>query len=370
MTTLTSDDPATSDGASAPASPAAQDLEAFLTRFGADQAAAMHLATVVLGDQLGLYRALAAAGPQTGAELAGRTGLAPRLVLEWLRAQAVSGYCQNDPATDRFWLDPAQRACLADDGGPAFVAGGTSTVSATHRGIEQVAAAFRGEGSVAWGDHDPALFSGVNRAFRPAFEAHLVASWIPALDGVEARLRAGGRVADVACGFGTSAVLMAQGYPDAIVAGFDQHEPSIEAARWAAADAGVADRVTFEVADAAALPGHGYDLVTVFNALHEMGDPVAVCRRIRDALTAGGRLMLVEPVAGDHLEDNHTPLGRSFLSASTMICLPSALSQGGDRHLGAQAPDGEFREVALEAGFTRCERVAATPLHRVLELTP
>ncbi len=347
-----------------------QELEAFLARFGADQAAAMHLATVVLGEQLGLYRALAAAGPQTGTELAQQTGLSPRLVLEWLRAQAVSGYCEHDPTSDRFWLDPVQRACLAAEGGPAFVAGGTPTVSAVHRRIDQVAAAFRGAGTVAWGDHDPALFSGVARAFQPAFETHLLASWIPALDGIDARLRAGGRVADVACGFGVTAVLMAQGYPRATVAGFDQHEPSIAAARQAAAEAGVADRVTFEVTDAAALPGHDYDLVTMCNALHEMGDPVAVCRRVRDALADGGRLMLIEPVAGDTLADNRTPRGRSFLSASTMICLPSALSQVGDRHLGAQAPDADFREVALEAGFRRCDRVAVTPLHRVLQLTP
>jgi SAM-dependent methyltransferase len=345
-------------------------LEAFRARFGADQAAALHLSTVVLGDQLGLYQALAAGGPQSGDELAARTGYVPRLVLEWLRAQAVSGYCEHDPGTDRFWLTAEQQACLADDGGPAFVAGGTSTVSAIHRGVDQVAAAFRDERELTWGDHDPGLFSGVARGFRPAFETHLVASWIPALDSVAARLRAGGRIADVACGFGASTVLMAQGYPDATVAGFDQHDLSIAAARRAAAEADVADRVTFEVADAVALPGGPYDLVTMFNSLHEMGDPVGVCRRVREVLTDGGQLMLVEPVAPDRLEDNHTPVGRSFLTASTMVCLPSALSQGGDRHLGAQAPDAHFAEVAREAGFARCERVAETPLHRVLQLTP
>jgi SAM-dependent methyltransferase len=345
-------------------------LDAFLARFGADQAAAMHLSTVVLGERLGLYRALADGGAQTGDELAARTGTTPRLVLEWLRAQAVSGYCEHDAGTDRFWLTPEQRACLADDGGPTFVAGGTTTVTAVHRGVDQVADAFRGEGGVAWGDHDATLFSGVARAFRPAFEANLVGSWIPALDGVDARLRAGGRVADVACGYGVTAVLMAEGYPATTVAGFDQHEPSIETARRAAADAGVSDRVTFEVADAAALPGGGYDLVTLCNALHEMGDPVGVCRQVRRALADGGRVMLVEPVAADTLEGNRTPLGRSFLSASTMVCLPSALSQGGDRHLGAQAPDAAFAEVAAAAGFSRCERVAETPQHRVLELTP
>ena len=345
-------------------------LETFRARFGADQAAALHLSTVVLGDQLGLYRTLAADGPQTGDELAARTGDVPRLVLEWLRAQAVSGYCEHDPGSDRFWLSAEQVACLADDGGPAFVAGGTSTVSAIHRGVEQVAAVFRDEGTVAWGDHDPGLFSGVARGFRPAFETHLVASWIPVLDGVAARLRAGGRIADVACGFGASTVLMAQGFPAATVAGFDQHDLSIAAARRGAAEAGVTDRVTFEVVDAAALPGGPYDLVTMFNALHEMGDPVGVCRRVRETLADGGRLMLVEPVAPDRLEDNHTPVGRSFLTASTMVCLPSAVSQGGDRHLGAQAPDAHFAEVARDAGFSRCERVAETPLHRILQLTP
>jgi SAM-dependent methyltransferase len=371
MSTLTSNSRPPLDDRGAPApSPDEQRLQTFLARFAADQAAAMHMSTVVLGDQLGLYRALADGGAQTGVELAERTGATPRLVLEWLRTQAVSGYCEHDPNTDRFWLTPEQEACLAEDGGPTFVAGGTSTVSAVHRGIEQVAAAFRGEGSLPWGDHDPGLFSGVARAFRPAFETHLVSSWIPALDGIDTRLRVGGRVADVGCGFGTSTVLIAQGYPETAVAGFDQHDVSIDAARRAAADAGVADRVTFEVADAATLPGSDYDLITIFNALHEMGDPVAVCRRARSALADGGRVMLVEPLAADSLEQNHTPLGRSFLSASTMICLPSALSQGGDRHLGAQAPDAEFAEVAREGGFSRCDRVAETPLHRVLQLTP
>ena len=282
----------------------------------------------------------------------------------------VSGYCEHDPGTDRFWLTAEQQACLADDGGPNFVAGGTSTVSAVHRRVEQVAAAFRDEGELTWHDHDPGLFSGVARGFRPAFETHLVASWIPALDGVAARLRAGGRVANVACGFGASTVLLAQGYPDATVSGFDQHDLSIAAARRAAAEAGVAGRVTFEVADAASLPGGPYDLVTILNALHEMGDPVGACRRVQQVLADGGQLMVVEPPAPGRLEHNHTPVGRSFLTASTMVCLPSAISQGGDRHLGAQAPDAEFADIARGAGFSRCERVIETPLHPVLQFTP
>lgn len=348
--------------------PDQQRIDDFLGRFGADQAAGMHLATVVLGEQLGLFRALDEGHRQTSAELAARTGLEPRLVLEWLRVQAVSGYCEHDAEDDVYWLTPEQAACLADETSPTFVAGGLTTVSAVHRSIEQVAAAFRREGSVAWGDHDPGLFAGVARGFRPAFATHLASSWIPALDGVEDRLRTGGRIADVACGFGASTVLMAEAFPAATVAGFDLHDVSIDTARRAAAAAGVADRVTFEVADAAELPGSDYDLVCIFNALHEMGDPVGVCRRVRERLADGGSLMLVEPVAGDTLAENHTPVGRSFLSASTMICLPSALTQGGDRHLGAQAPDAEFTEVAREAGFARCRRVAETPLHRVLEI--
>lgn len=347
-----------------------QRLEGFLARFGADQAAAMHLSTVVLGEQLGLYRAPAGGGPQTAPELAGRTGYEPRLVLEWLRAQVARGYSEHDPSTGRFWLTPEQQACLAEEGGPTFVAGGTSTVAAVHRRIDEVAAAFRGQGFLPWGDHDAGSFAGVARVFRPAFETHLLTSWIPALDSIDERLRAGGRVADVACGFGVSSVLIARGYPAATVAGFDQHDVSIETARRAAADARVTDRVTVEVADAAELPGSGYDLVTVLNALREMGDPVGVCRRVREVLAESGRLMLVEPNAPETLEDNRTPRGRNFLSASTMICLPSALSQGGDRHLGAQAPDSEFRAVARDAGFSRCDRVAETPLHRVLQLAP
>lgn len=364
MTTTTVTAPtAASDGAVD-----AHRLERFLGRFGADQAAGMHLATVVLGERLGLYRALHRGGPQSPDDLAASSGCQPRLVREWLRAQAVSGYCEHDPATDTYWLSPEQAACLADEASATFVAGGVGTVSAAHRGIERVGAAFEQRAAVPWGEHDPALFSGVARAFKPAFATHLATHWIPALEGIDQRLRTGGRVADVACGFGASSVLLAEAYPHVTVAGFDQHDVSIDAARRAAADAGVAERVTFEVADAAALPGSDYDLVCIFNALHEMGDPVGVCRRVREALAVGGSLMLVEPVAGDTLDANRTPVGRSFLAASTLICLPSALSQGGGWHLGAQAPDAEFAAVAHEAGFRRCRRVAETPLHRVLEI--
>lgn len=344
-------------------------VEAFVAGVAADQAAAMHLATVVLGEKLGLYRALAGAGPQTPQQLAERTGYEPRLVKEWLRAQAVSGYCAYDSDTGVYWLTPEQQACLVDDDSPTYVAGGLVSVSAVHRRIDQVADVFRRGGTLPWGDHDPALFVGVARGFRPAYATHLVPSWIPALAGVEQRLRDGGSFADLACGYGTTTILLAQAFPAATAVGFDSHDGSVEAARQAAADAGVAGRVTFEVADATELPGDGYDLVCAFNALHEMGDPVTVCTRIRAALTDGGVLMVVEPKAGDTDEQSRNPVGRNFTSVSTMVCLPSALSQGGTWHLGAQAPDSEFEAVATEAGFSSCRRVAETQLHRVLEIT-
>jgi SAM-dependent methyltransferase len=346
------------------------EVEAFLARYGADQAAAMHLATVIVGERLGLFRALRDGGPQTATALAERTGYEPRLVLEWLRVQAVSDYVEHDEETGAFHLTEAQAACLADEASPTFVAGGASTVAALHASIDRIAGVFRGEGTVPWGAHDPALFSGVARGFRPAYATHLVDAWVPALDGIADRLTRGGLVADLACGFGTSTVLLAEGYPATVAVGFDQHDVSIAAARRAADDAGVADRVRFEVGDAGAFTGDGYDLVCIFNALHEMGDPVGVCRRVRDRLAEGGSLMVVEPVAPDTLAANHTAVGRSFLSASTMVCLPSALSQGGSWHLGAQAPDAEFAAVGRAAGLTSCRRVAQTPLHRVLELRP
>jgi SAM-dependent methyltransferase len=353
-----------------PAAPPVAEVQAFLEGFAADQAAAIHLATVVLGERLGLWRALAEGGPQTPDDLARRTGYQPRLVREWLRAQAVSDFAAHDPDAGTYWLTPVQRACLADEDSATFVAGGTASVTAVHRSVDRVAEVFAGRDTLPWDDHDHGLFTGVARGFLPHYRTHLASSWIPALDGIEQRLRAGGRVADLGCGLGMTTLVIAAAYPRATVAGFDRHPLSIEQARRVAADGGLADRVTFEVADAADLPGGGYDLVVVANALHEMGDPVAVCRRVRAALADGGALLLIEPTAGDTDADNRTPVGRNFASASTMVCLPSALSQGGDWHLGAQAPDAEFAAVARAAGLTRTRRVAETPLHRVLEIRP
>jgi SAM-dependent methyltransferase len=344
-------------------------LQAFLETFARDLGATIHAATVALGDELGLYRALAA-GPQTAAELAERAGCQPRLVEEWLNAQAASAYCQYEPATRRYSLTEEQAACLADESSPAFVAGGMQIANLTHRDLDLVRGAFESDGGLGWHEHHSDLFSGTDRFFRPRYAANLVDAWIPALDGVADRLRSGGRVADIGCGYGATTILMARAYPASTFHGFDYHAESVEAARKAASEAGVSDRVTFEIAGAEDFPGADYDLVCIFNAFHEFGDPVGAARRIRAALTPGGRWLLVEPYAADRVEDNYTDLGRNFYSISTLVCVPNALSQGATRALGAQAGEAALARVATEAGFTRVRRAAENPMNLVLEATP
>lgn len=340
-------------------------LQAFVERFAADQAATMHAATVVVGDRLGLYRALADGGPQTAAELADASGCHPRLVREWLAAQAVSGYCEHDPASDRFWLTTEQAACLADQGSPTFLAGGALAASSTHKDTERVTRAFTGDGGIGWDEHHTDLFAGTERFFGPVYRGNLVDRWIPALDGVADRLAAGGRVADVGCGRGTALILLAEAFPAATFAGFDYHAGSIDAARRAAAEAGVSDRVTFEVAGADGFAGEDYDLICVFNALHEWGDPVRAARRIRAALAPGGTWMFTEPRTDEDLTESVR--GRTFFSVSTFVCTPSALSQEGGEALGAQAGEPELRRVVEQAGFTRFRRATETPSFMVLE---
>lgn len=346
------------------------ELQAFIERFAADQAAAMHAATVVLGDELGLYRALADGGPQTAAELATRTGCQPRLVREWLNAQTVSGYCEYDPSSGSYWLTLEQAACLADASSPTFLAGGALVVSSVHKDTERLRRAFTEDGGVGWGEHHHDLFTGTERFFGPAYRANLVPNWIPALDGVEDKLRSGARVADVGCGHGATLLLLAQAFPASTFSGFDYHSGSIEAARTAVAESGVSDRVTFEVAGAEDFPGEDYDLVCVFNALHEWGDPVRAASHIRAALAPNGTWMFTEPLAGDHVEDNRSVFGRTFYSVSTLVCTPSALSQGATDALGAQAGEAAIREVVDEAGFSRFRRAAETPAFMVLEARP
>ncbi|MGH2684196.1 MAG: class I SAM-dependent methyltransferase, partial [Actinomycetota bacterium] len=324
------------------------------------------------GDKLGLYRALASRGPATAAEIAGDTGCDERYVQEWLNAQAASEYCHYDPATGRYHLDDTQRTCLADESAPAFLAGGMAVASSVHKDEEKVTAAFRTGGGVGWHEHHDDLFVGTERFFRPLYVGNLTPAWIPALEGVEEKLQAGGRIADVGCGHGASTVLLGGAYPASTVTGFDYHKPSIDVARKRAADAGVADRVTFETASAADFPGQGYDLVCIFDALHDMGDPVGALRHIREALDEDGTLLLVEPNAGDKVEDNLHVVGRIFYSASTFLCTPNSRDQGGAGAacLGAQAGEARLREVAEAAGFTRFRRATETPFNLVLELRP
>ena len=345
-------------------------VEAFAGRFLGDLAAVLHGATVVLGDKLGLYKALAEIGPATAAEIADQTGCDERYVTEWLGAQVASEYCHWDPTTERYHLDPAQAACLADESSPAFVAGGMHVASSAHKDEQTVTERFRTGQGVGWHEHHHDLFVGTERFFRPAYVSQLVSSWIPALDGVEAKLHAGGKVADVGCGHGASTIELARAYPDSEIVGFDYHEASIETARKRAVEAGVADRVRFEVAAAAEFPGEGYDLVCIFDALHDMGDPLAAARHIRQALAEDGTWLLVEPRAGDRLEDNVNLLGRIFYSASTFICTPASRSQEGATCLGAQAGPARLRELVTEAGFGTFEEAVDSPTNLVLSVRP
>ena len=352
--------------------PSLEQLEAFTMKFVGDPGAVAHAATVVLGDKLGLYTTLAATGPATPAELADATGYDARYLREWLLAQAASGYANYDSKTGTFWLDAAQAACLADDSAPTFLAGGMAVVSSMHRDEDAVRDAFvTGEG-VGWHEHHHDLFSGTERFFRPGYAANLVSAWIPAIDGLDAALRRGISVADIGCGFGSSTILMAEAYPDSSFVGYDYHAESIAAARSRAADAGVSDRVTFEVASAAAYPGSDFDLVCIFDALHDMGDPTQAAAHVRASLAEGGVLLLVEPNAAEQVEDNFNIVGRVFYSASTFVCTPASRAQGGADAacLGAQAGETQLRSVLTDAGFSSVLRATETPFNMVIAARP
>lgn len=343
-------------------------LQAFLERYAADQAATMHAATVVIGDQLGLYRSLADGGRQTADELAAETGCHPRLVREWLNAQVASAYCEHDPIDGTYWLTAEQAACLADPSSPTFVAGGAMVASSTHKDTERVGKAFTTDGGIGWDEHHPHLFVGTERFFGPVYRANLVENWIPALDGVHDKLVAGAKVADVGCGHGATLILLAHAYPASTFTGFDNHAPSIETAREQASRDGVADRVTFEVAGADDFAGANFDLVCVFNALHEWGDPVAAAAHIRDALEPDGTWMFTEPRTNGHPVESIR--ARTFFSVSTFVCTPSAISQGCENALGAQAGKAALRRVTEDAGFTRFRQAAETPNFMILEARP
>ncbi len=344
-------------------------LQELINRMFGDVGAAMGSALVLIGDKFGFYKTLAAGGPMTSAELASKTGTVERYVREWTAQQAAAGYINYDTTSGRFSISPEQALVLADENGPAFFPAMYEIVAATLRDEPKIANAFRNGGGVGWHEHDPCLFSGTERFFRPGYAMHLVSEWIPALDGVREKLERGARVADVGCGHGASVILMAKAFPKSKFFGFDYHEPSIVRAREIAREQGVADRVTFERAAAKDYPGT-FDLVAFFDCLHDMGDPVGAAAHVKSSLAKDGTWMVVEPFGNDRLEDNLTPIGRVFYAASTMICVPGSLSQEVGKGLGAQAGETRLTEVLKAGGFSRVRRATATPFNLVLEARP
>jgi SAM-dependent methyltransferase len=344
-------------------------LNEFLGRAVGDIGAGMSAALVLLGDKLGLYKALAKSSALTPDELAQRTGTAERYVREWLNNQAAGGYVNYDAATAKYSLSEEQAAALADEASPAFLPGAFQVIAALFQAQPKITERFRTGQGLGWHEHDAGLFEGTERFFRPNYIGNLVKNWIPALEGTEKKLKQGARAADVGCGLGASTILLAKAFSKSLFFGFDYHEPSIILARKRAREAGVAERVSFEVAKSTDYPGKGYDLVAHFDCLHDMGDPVGAARHVYETLDKDGVWMIVEPFAGDKAEDNHNPVGRMFYAASTMICVPASLAYNGPA-LGAQAGEARLREVVKAGGFTRCRRATQTPFNMVLEAKP
>lgn len=345
-------------------------LEEFLGRFVGDLGAALSAALVVIGDKLGLYRAMADGQSVTPEQLASRTGTDPRYVREWLSNQAAGAYVSFDPERERFFLTAEQSLALAQEGSPAFVPGAFQLATSLIKDEEKIARAFHTGAGVGWHEHHHDLFTGTERFFRPGYAANLTSSWIPALDGVHDRLTAGALVADIGCGHGASTILMAQAYPHSQFVGFDYHQASIEHARQAATNAGLDERVSFEVAAAKQYRGECYQLVTMFDCLHDMGDPVGAAAHVLQTLAPDGTWMIVEPYAGDHLTDNLNPVGRVYYGASTLVCTPASRDQEVGLALGAQAGEQRLRQVATTGGFTHFRRAAETPFNIVLEARP
>jgi ubiquinone/menaquinone biosynthesis C-methylase UbiE len=344
-------------------------LHEFLGRFVGDLGATVAAGNVVIGHKLGLYKALAG-GPATAAELASATGTNARYVTEWLRGQAAGGYVEYDPAIDTYSMTEEQAFALANPDGGVYVPGAFVLALGTLRAEPRITEAFRTGAGVGWNTQDEDVFIGCEQFFRPGYIANLVPSWIPALDDVPEKLRAGAKVADIGCGLGASTILLAQEYPNSRFTGSDYHDESIEIARKRASDAGVADRINFEVATASAFSGTGYDLAATFDCLHDMGDPLAAAKHIRQALKPDGTWLVVEPFAADDTAGNMNPVGRMYYNFSTLLCVPNALSQPGGYALGAQAGEAGIRQVATDAGFTRFRRAAETPFNLVYEIRP
>ena len=347
-----------------------QKLHELLGKGISDFGATFHAALIAIGDKLGLYKALAAGGAQTPAELAKRTGTTERYVREWLCSQAAGGYVTYDPASGKFSLSEEQAFALADDNSPAFLPGAFQVALGAIQAKEQLEERFKTGKGMGWHEHNHNVFVGTERFFRPGYAANLISSWIPALGGVEAKLKAGARVADVGCGLGASTILMAKNYPKSEFVGFDYHDKSIETAKQRAKEAGVDGRIIFEVAMAKTYSGQDYDFVTFFDCLHDMGDPAGAASHVFSSLKKDGTWMIVEPFAGDKIEENLNPIGRAFYGASTLLCTPASLSQEVGLALGAQAGEKRLREVVTSGGFTRFRRATQTPFNLIFEARP
>ena len=341
-------------------------MHQFLGKVVGDFGASLGSSLAYLGQKLGLYKALAAGGPLTPAELAQQTNTNERYVREWLVNQAAGGYVEYDAASGRYSLSPEQAVALTEEQSPFYVGGGFFVVKAMTQAVERIEDYFRNGGGMLWGEHHPDLFIGTERFFRPGYNAHLVSTWIPSLEGVEEKLKAGAKVADVGCGHGASTIIMAKAYPNSEFWAFDNHEASIEYAKSVVQDSGVGDRVHFEVASAQTIPDKQFDLVTFFDCLHDMGDPVGATRRAAEVLKDDGTAMIVEPMAGNNVEENFNIIGRTFAGASTLCCTSNSLAQDGPA-LGAVAPEEAIREVVLAGGFKQFRRATETPFNRIFE---
>lgn len=341
-------------------------MNQFLGKVVGDFGAALSSSLAYIGQKLGLYKSLAANGPQLPAELAARTSTNERYVREWLINQAAGGYVDYDAENGRYSLAPEQAMALTDETSPFYVGGGFYVVKAMTHAVARIEDAFRNGGGMLWGEHDADLFVGTERFFRPGYAAHLIATWIPSLTGIEEKLKTGGKVADIGCGHGSSTIIMAQAYPNSRFWGFDNHEKSIETARQRAKDAGVSDRVTFEAANASEIPNEQYDMIAFFDCLHDMGDPVGACKRASEVLARDGSALIVEPMAGNTVEENFNIIGRTFSGASTLCCTANSMALGGPA-LGAVAPESAIRDAALAGGFTQFRRATETPFNRIFE---
>jgi SAM-dependent methyltransferase len=344
-------------------------LNAFLGRFVGDLGAAVHTGMAVIGEKLGLYKALAER-PMTSAELAAKTSTDERYVREWLASQAAGGYVTYNEKTNQFSLDEEQAFALAKEDSPAYLPGAFQAALGALAAVPRIADCFRTGDGMGWGEHNENVFFGTEKFFRPGYAANLVSAWLPALEGVQAKLETGARVADVGCGLGSSTILMAKAFPKSQFFGFDYHDKSIASASEAAKREGVDGRASFAVASAKNFPGKDYDLVTVFDCLHDMGDPAGAAKHVRESLSKDGTWMIVEPFAHDTLKDNLNPVGRVYYSFSTLLCTPCSRSQEVGLCLGAQSGEARMREVVTSGGFTRFRRATETPFNLIYEARP